>query len=483
MRISPTLKLSAVISIASVTLLAATIIILQVMDTRHTEATLNLNAAVRKISLIRGFLPELSSPSYQRAARQWQAQFSELTPILMSIPPLDKQTQSLRARILENHAAVGALFGMLSNAKQDLARKEDLQIIQEQLDVRTSSMVSDILAMNDVAAAYINTQKEWMHGLLAVSVTLLAGVILGLLHIFQRRIVAPIIKLEEATERFSKGTFDQAITISGSDEITALAASFDYMRITLRDRLAELDTSNANIRTEITERKLAAELLEQSFVRIQSALQEKDLLLGEIHHRVKNNLQVVQSLLNLQSSQINDATVKSMLMDSQNRIQSMALIHQTLYQSHDFASVDFGEFLNALVPTLVSSYCVDVRNVELKIDAGSVFLPINSAIPCGLLINELITNALKHAFPDNRQGEIAVSLTRHDKNKILLVISDTGVGIPSELDVDNVETLGLRLVALLSQQLEGTLTINRRDPTRFSLEWESQESDNKSDLW
>lgn len=203
--------------------------------------------------------------------------------------------------------------------------------------------------------------------------------------------------------------------------------------------------------------------------KVQEALREKDVLLGEIHHRVKNNLQVIHSLLSLQSSMIDDEAVKGMLMDSQNRIQSMALIHQTLYQSNNFARVDFADFLEALVPTLVNSYGIDAAKIKLKINAGSVFLPINSAIPCGLLINELITNALKHAFPEGKQGEVCVALSTQVDNQILLVVSDNGVGISDDLDMDQIETLGLRLVSLLSQQLGGTLTIQRRHPTQFSL--------------
>ncbi|MBI3284890.1 MAG: PAS domain S-box protein [Burkholderiales bacterium] len=205
--------------------------------------------------------------------------------------------------------------------------------------------------------------------------------------------------------------------------------------------------------------------------RIQAALKEKDLLLGEIHHRVKNNLQIVHSLLNLQSSLIDDPAVKSMLMDSQNRIQSMALIHQTLYQSNDFAKVDFGGFLEALAPTLIASYGIDAGKISLSIDASAVYLPINSAIPCGLLINELITNSLKHGFPDGRCGEINLRLSHLDNKRLLLAVSDTGVGIPDDLDIDHTETLGLRLVSLLSRQLEGTLSIQRRQPTRFLLEF------------
>ena len=143
--------------------------------------------------------------------------------------------------------------------------------------------------------------------------------------------------------------------------------------------------------------------------------------------------------------------------------------HQTLYQSNDFASVDFSGFLDVLIPTLLDTYGFSEKKIDLKINAGQVNLPINSAIPCGLLINELITNAIKHAFPVAQQGEIEVRLSRLSKDMIELVISDNGVGIPETLDFNSVDTLGLRLVTLLSQQLDGTLTINRHNPTRYSI--------------
>ena len=130
---------------------------------------------------------------------------------------------------------------------------------------------------------------------------------------------------------------------------------------------------------------------------------EKDLLLGEIHHRVKNNLQIVHSLLGLQSTNIKDEIVLGMMQESQNRIRSMALIHETLYKSKDFARVDFRSFLDMLVPTLISSYAVGNERIAVSINSGEVFLPINAAIPCGLVVNELISNALKHAFPRRYQ--------------------------------------------------------------------------------
>jgi len=203
--------------------------------------------------------------------------------------------------------------------------------------------------------------------------------------------------------------------------------------------------------------------------RIQAALKEKDVLLGEIHHRVKNNLQVIQSLLYLQSSKIEDEVALNLLTESQNRIKSMALIHQTLYQSKDFAEVDFQLFLDTLVPSLVSSYSFAGSPVTLSIDAAQVSLPIDAAIPCGLIVNELISNAMKHAFPGDAKGQIEVALTRDPNNEIVLSVSDNGIGMPGELDVANSNTLGLQLVTLLADQLGAEMSVNRSNPTRFQL--------------
>jgi two-component sensor histidine kinase len=145
----------------------------------------------------------------------------------------------------------------------------------------------------------------------------------------------------------------------------------------------------------------------------------------------------------------------------------MALIHQTLYESKDFARVDFGRFLDSLVPTLISSYGVPASRVELAIDAMEVQLPINSAIPCGLVVNELIANALKHAFPDGRSGEIRIHLAHESAERVLLTVSDNGIGIREDFDLNQATTLGLQLVTLLVDQLAGELEIHRAEPTRF----------------
>lgn len=203
--------------------------------------------------------------------------------------------------------------------------------------------------------------------------------------------------------------------------------------------------------------------------KIQAALEEKNILLGEIHHRVKNNLQIVHSLLDLQSTRISDPVVLDMLRDSQNRIRSMALIHQSLYLSNDFARVNIGNVLDALIPTLMESYSVDHSRIRYRFTADDVLLSINLAIPCGLIINELISNALKHAFPDQRSGMISITLSHQANDHILLAVSDDGIGIAPDFDLQQTNTLGLQLVHLLADQLGATLTINRINPTRFEL--------------
>lgn len=203
--------------------------------------------------------------------------------------------------------------------------------------------------------------------------------------------------------------------------------------------------------------------------RIEAALKEKDLLLGEIHHRVKNNLQIIHSLLDLQAMKIEDATVRDMLRDSQNRVRSMSLIHQTLYQSKDFAEVDFQHFLNSLLPILMQSYAVDTERVILDMDAADVRLPISAAIPCGLVVNELVANALRHAFPGGARGRVWVDLTEEAGETVVLSVCNDGVPIPETLDFGKAQTLGMQLVGLLAEQLGGTLDIQRASPTRFSL--------------
>jgi two-component sensor histidine kinase len=197
---------------------------------------------------------------------------------------------------------------------------------------------------------------------------------------------------------------------------------------------------------------------QRSEEKIRKSLDEKEVLLKEIHHRVKNNLQIISSLLNLQTGQVKDRQLLEILRESQNRIRSMALIHERLYRSADFSNVDFGQYVNGLTTYLVRSYASDSRSFNLQVDVQDVSLGVDVAIPCGLIINELVSNCLKHAFPPGVQGEVCVSL-RRDEERYRLRVEDNGIGLPGDIDLKKVESLGLQLVETLSTQIGASIDI------------------------
>jgi two-component sensor histidine kinase len=204
--------------------------------------------------------------------------------------------------------------------------------------------------------------------------------------------------------------------------------------------------------------------------KIRASLREKDVLLREIHHRVKNNMQVISSLLNLQSRHTEDEKVLDLLRGIQNRVKSMTLIHERLYQSEDIAKVSFVEHVQTLTSHLFSSYGIDPRTVKLNINIKDVLLDINTAIPCSLIINEIVSNSLKHAFPDGRKGEIKVAMHPLNKKEIGLVVSDNGVGLPKGMDFRKTGSLGLHLVRLLAEdQLHGDIKLDRTKGTNFNI--------------
>lgn len=206
-------------------------------------------------------------------------------------------------------------------------------------------------------------------------------------------------------------------------------------------------------------------------VELERRVREKDLMLSEIHHRVKNSLQVVSSLLRLEAGRIHDAAVLDMLQITQNRIRSMALIHQTLYQSKDFARVDFHAFLQSFIPTLIQSYSIHPDEISLDFHVAEVLLPIDAAIPCGLIVNELISNALKHAFPDGRRGKICVEFGQQGRDRAVLSVKDDGVGVPEDFSFEDSDTLGIQLVYMLAGQLGGAVAVERAPLTRFVVEF------------
>jgi len=211
---------------------------------------------------------------------------------------------------------------------------------------------------------------------------------------------------------------------------------------------------------DITENKRAGE-------KIRYLLKEKEVMLKEIHHRVKNNMQLIYSLLSLQANSITDNKVCSMLKDSSNRVKSMAMVHEKLYQSEDLANIDFRNYLQNLVESIITTY--ERQEVVFSLDIEPVAFDVNICIPCGLIVNELVSNSIKHAFPDGRIGTIKVGMNKNKEGNYVLIVEDNGIGFPSNVDFKNTSSLGLQLVNVLTIQIHGTIELSREKGTRFTI--------------
>jgi PAS domain S-box-containing protein len=212
---------------------------------------------------------------------------------------------------------------------------------------------------------------------------------------------------------------------------------------------------------------------------LKTSLEEKEVLLREIHHRVKNNLQIISSLLNLQTVYINDEEALNLFKESQNRVRSMSMIHESLYQSRDLAHIDFSIYISRLSNELLSSYGVNINLISLKTDLENIFLDINTAIPCGLIITELFTNSIKYAFPHGRKGIIHIKFKRDKGDNFILEVSDDGVGLPDDIDIKQTKSLGMRLVNSLVDQLDGTVEVDGSSGTRFVIKFQELEYESR----
>jgi len=201
---------------------------------------------------------------------------------------------------------------------------------------------------------------------------------------------------------------------------------------------------------------------------VKSALKERETLLKEIHHRVKNNMQIISSLLSLQAEQATELETVELLNESQRRIKSMARIHEKLYRSGSLAEIDFGDYIESLIDELLQTYNIPLGTVTFTTDIENVRLSLDTAIPCGLIVNELMSNSLKHAFLDGRTGEVRIAL-QHANGAHTLTVADNGVGFPADLDFRTTDSLGMQLVVTLVNQLEGTIESNRENGTAFVI--------------
>ena len=237
-----------------------------------------------------------------------------------------------------------------------------------------------------------------------------------------------------------------------SQKIIGVATLVAYSPKKISDKDKTFFQTIADMFTLVIEHKVANENIKKS-------LKEKELLLKEIHHRVKNNMQVISSLVNLQSSRIKDQDDKNLCNEIRDRIRSMAIVHEYLYKAKDLASINLKDYIIQLSTSLMRSYSINSGKIELKIDAEELYIGIDKAVPCGLIINELISNILKYAFPDDVKGRITIKLYKYDNRKFLLNIKDNGIGLSKDFNIQKAASLGLEIVVMLVEQIDGTLKV------------------------
>jgi two-component sensor histidine kinase len=228
------------------------------------------------------------------------------------------------------------------------------------------------------------------------------------------------------------------------------------------ERTNELIKTNEKLGNEISEKKKAEGDIRKS-------LKEKEILLKEVHHRVKNNLAIISSLLSLQARYIDDKKYLELFKESQGRVRSMALVHEKLYQSDDFEHINVKDYIETLAKSISDAYLSGRGNINVNLDIEDLSIELDELIPCGLIINEVLANSFKHAFSETEDGQILITLRKSPDNMVRLEIMDNGKGLPEDFDIKGIDSLGLKIVNTLVVQLDAEMALEGRDGTRFSI--------------
>ena len=249
-----------------------------------------------------------------------------------------------------------------------------------------------------------------------------------------------------------------------TDEVyeTNLGGYFLVTAAPIKDKYGNV-LGSVHIARDITQRKIMED-------QIKNSLQEKEMLIKETYHRVKNNLMVISSLLDLQARYIEDIETQNIFKDSQNRARSMALIHEKLYQTTDLKWINFADYIKNLSTELFRTYSDQSNNIQIDFDVENHKLDNDTSIPLGLIVNELISNNLKHAFPDGREGSIKIKFYKENEEYVL-IISDNGIGFPDDFKIENVDSLGLRIVNSLVDQIHGNIEMDGTQGTEFTIKF------------
>jgi PAS domain S-box-containing protein len=400
------------------------------------------------------FFRLVAPESRQLVAENYGAHFSgrELSPFgLVVVAKSGRKLHAILSSRIINYAGEAAMLGMITDISE-LRRSEEALRISEEKYRELVENINDVIFSADVTGTitYISPAVERVLGIRPEDI---AG-----------KNIADFIVAEDLGRMQAAFAGVLAGRLAPSEfRVKNRTDVVRWVRTSSRPTLSDGKPSGlSGVLQDITERRLADD-------RLKDSLEEKVVLLKEIHHRVKNNLQIIYSLLNMQARQLPDAAGLAALRESQSRIRTMALIHERLYMSNNLSEVNLKDYLPLLARELYSTFGADPGRIRLELDVADVKLGVDSAIPCGLLLNELVSNALKHGFPGGRRGILRIEAGAAPDGKVRLVVRDTGVGLPKGFDIRAARTLGLQLVRTLADQLRGTLEVGRRGGTRFSI--------------
>lgn len=394
--------------------------------------------------------------SIKHVISEFEAQARGEKALAKNIPCLRKDGEVIYADINTSKVLIGGKecnVGLFTDVSEYRRMEKELKNSEEKLKILFES-APDAYYLNDLKGNFVdgNQEAERLSGYKRKEL------------IGKNMLKLKLLSLKEipkAAAALAKNALGQP---TGPTEFTLNRKDGSQVAVEIRTFPVNIKgkTHVLGIARDITLRKQVEETLRAS-------LEEKEILLKEIHHRVKNSMQIISSLIRIQSANIKDEKIIRIFNEVSDRIKSMALLYEMLYQSKDLATVDLSEYIRALTANLVCLYRAGLGEVNLRLNVEKVQLDIKKAIPCGLIVTELVSNSLKHAFPDRRKGEIAVEMRSNGNRKYTLVVSDTGVGFPEGKDFHETPSLGMRLVINLVKQLNGTIVLSREKGTEFKI--------------
>ncbi len=437
----------------------------------------------------------LTSYRIDRRASEYQA-------LLLVVDYLEKKL--LQARLMDSR-----IQGYVDNFRMFLAKdfelEQKIRSTNERFDVVSTQLMRLMAAISSEAEAFLrekfletSERRNELDKKFLVSTGISVAILLLILAVIARKIIYPIRSMASVMKAVKNEDIAARFDYQGNkeDEIVALGFAFNDMLDTIQEnneqligyqdeleekiqelaaREGELHKHREELETLVQERTTDLTVANS---RLRGSLIEKDVLFKEIHHRVKNNLQIISSLLKLQARQARDARATALFQDSQNRITCMALIHEQLYRAENLSKIDLGIYIRNLVDSLQNSIGQGSRRISVHIGECDIFWGLDVAIPCGLIINELVTNSLKYAFPAGRRGAISITVRADADNAFELVIGDDGIGLPENLDFKNTETFGLQLLTdLVEHQLAGKVALNRSGGTEFRIRFKPEQSE------